>query len=48
MSEPRPCRECGNRNYHQRDCSLSNWERTGNDTIVRDEDREEPDQDFDN
>lgn len=40
-AEPSPCRECRNVNYHQRDCSSSNWERTGTDTIVRDEDREE-------
>lgn len=41
MQEPNPCRECGNRNYHNRDCSSSSWERTGDDTIVRDEDRED-------
>lgn len=41
IAEPKPCRECGNISYHQRDCSMSNWARTGNDTIVRDVDRED-------
>lgn len=43
LAEPRGCRECGNVNHHQRDCSLSKWEDTGNDTIVRNEDREDDD-----
>lgn len=45
IAEPRqrPCSECGNADYHQRDCSSSNWGDTGRDTIVRNEDREEDD-----
>ncbi len=41
LSGSRPCRDCGNRNYHQRDCRHSNWEDTGSDAIVRNSERED-------
>ncbi len=40
VAEPKGCRECGNVHYHQRDCSHSNYEATGNDSIVRNDERE--------